>query len=193
MRPWEDKGSGEMYFRRQPDTRPPGMWEGEGGGKKALHQVGIAGAPATASEGRHREPELSASPSSLLRAEHERLPGQRGRLQDALTAPSPHPDPALPSAHRQPSKDVSQSGAGWRAAWRRGCCSRGTGPLPAPAPPAFRPLSPWAPSGSGRTVHRGGRTRYLPVGLFISFCTCPAGGDAGPRLLTLRGGQALSR
>ncbi|XP_017905400.1 PREDICTED: proline-rich protein 2-like [Capra hircus] len=28
MRPWEDKGSGEMYFRRQPDTRPPGMREG---------------------------------------------------------------------------------------------------------------------------------------------------------------------
>lgn len=54
VRPWEDKGSGEMYFRRQPDTRPPGMREGEGGGKKALLQDGIAGAPATASEGRQR-------------------------------------------------------------------------------------------------------------------------------------------
>lgn len=29
----------------------------------------------------------------------------------------------------------------------------------------------------------------LPAGLFISFCTCPAGGDAGPRLLTLRGAR----
>lgn len=27
------------------------------------------------------------------------------------------------------------------------------------------------------------------MGLFISFCTCPAGGDAGPRLLTLKGAR----
>lgn len=103
VRPWEDKGSGEMYFRRQPDTRPPGMWEGEGGGKKALHQVGIAGAPATASEGRHREPELSASPSSLLEAISPHLTGikwgHRAETEQARIA-----SPQLPTLLRPPAQ-----------------------------------------------------------------------------------------
>lgn len=103
MRPWEDKGSGEMYFRRQPDTRPPGMREGEGGGKKALLQDGIAGAPATASEGRHSALELSASPSSLLEAISPQLTGiKRGHGAESEQARIAIPQ--LPTLLRPPAQ-----------------------------------------------------------------------------------------
>ena len=70
-----------------------------------------------------------------------------------------------------------------------GLLLQGDRALPVPAPPAVGPLTPWIPSGSGRTMCRGGRTWCLRAGLFISFCSCPAGGDAGPRVLTLRGAR----
>lgn len=49
QRPREEQGSGEGCLGRQPDTLPPGMWETEGGGRKAA-QSEVPGASATARE-----------------------------------------------------------------------------------------------------------------------------------------------
>lgn len=79
----------------------------------------------------------------------------------ALTAPLPTPAPAPSVCPRPAIRGHPQSGAG-RGQHGGGLLLQGTGPPPAPAPPAFRPLTPWTPSGSeGPCTEEAGRGASL--------------------------------